>query len=80
MYLAAKTPPAEVVEPAQVLLGWAAWLITLVFVAALLFVGGKAGYERYSAQETPTSMTRVVLILIGAIISSTAAAWIQWAM
>ncbi|MBF4554377.1 hypothetical protein [Corynebacterium suicordis] len=71
-----KTPPAEVTGNVSTYLGWFLWLLMVIAVGRLMWIGGKLGWHRW--QGTPDEsepMVQIISLIVGGILAGTAGAW-----
>lgn len=76
MLLAVVEPPKEVTAPAKIILGWAVFIIGILCVGRLMFLGAKWGYCRLSSETFDNTAKEIVIVVIAGIICSSAGAWV----
>lgn len=70
MLLAAKRPPAEVMQGMETMGGWLIWIAALAGVAALILIGGTLWMARKQGEFDTKIGEVIVVICAGVVIGS----------
>jgi hypothetical protein len=73
-----KTPPSDVTDPANTLIGWGAWIIAAVCVGRLMFLGAKWGLSKVSAETFDHTPREILMTMSAGILTMSAGTWVTF--